>query len=96
MSIIKIKFNLSTCRIVVGVRFILHDNGIHLQIQQNKLNENGTIIQKAVWKPVDIDSENENMHINIRYENVNMFRNIFHLDDVMIHPRLFVTGILVN
>ncbi|KAK0075432.1 hypothetical protein PV326_011597 [Microctonus aethiopoides] len=79
--------------VVVGVQFILYENAIHLQIQQSKITQNTTTVQKAVWKPVDVDSENENMHINISYANVHYYRSSIYLDDVMVHPDFLVTGV---
>ncbi|KAK0175166.1 hypothetical protein PV327_008940 [Microctonus hyperodae] len=76
---------------VSGVKFILHNNAIHLQIQQNKISRERTVVEKPVWKPVDID--NNNKKININYTNVFYKRHSFYLDDVMVHPGFIITGV---
>lgn len=84
------KLKLSICRVVVGVKFILHDNAIHLQIQQAKISKDFTIVDEGSWKPVDIDENNNT--INIAYETMFDRRSIFYLDDVLVDPDYVVTG----
>ncbi|KAK0080391.1 hypothetical protein PV326_008192, partial [Microctonus aethiopoides] len=77
--------------VVVGVKFILHDNAIHLQIQQAKISKDFTIADEGSWKPVNIDKNNNT--INITYETMFDRRSIFYLDDVMVNPDYVVTGV---
>ncbi|KAK0072100.1 hypothetical protein PV326_000454, partial [Microctonus aethiopoides] len=77
--------------VVVGVQFILHDNAIHLQIQQSKILKYGAIVDKSSWKPIDVDENNKT--INISYEIMFDRRSIFYLDDVMADPDHVVTGV---
>ncbi|KAK0175259.1 hypothetical protein PV327_009022 [Microctonus hyperodae] len=77
--------------IVVGVKFILHDDAIHLQIQQSEISKGGSVNLKAPWKSVNVDNNNET--INITYGVLFDERNILYLDDVMAHPDYVVTGV---
>ncbi|KAK0079069.1 hypothetical protein PV326_008940 [Microctonus aethiopoides] len=77
--------------VVVGVKFILHDNAIHLQIQQAKISKHFIIADEGSWKPVNIDKNNNT--INITYETMFDRRSIFYLDDVMVNPDYVVTGV---
>ncbi|KAK0072020.1 hypothetical protein PV326_000541, partial [Microctonus aethiopoides] len=78
-------------RIVVGVKFILHDDAIHLQIQQSEISKGGSVDSNPVWKSVNVDNHNET--ININYGVLFDKRSILYLDDVMAHPDYVVTGV---
>ncbi|KAK0175233.1 hypothetical protein PV327_008999 [Microctonus hyperodae] len=80
--------------VVVGVKFTLRDNAIHLQILQSKITKKRAVHEEAVWKPVHLD--NKNKTINITHDNVYYERNSFHLDDVMVHPDFIVTGVKLS
>ncbi|KAK0173128.1 hypothetical protein PV328_006371 [Microctonus aethiopoides] len=81
-------------KIVVGVKFINHDNAIHLQIKQRQISKNGFNGAKSKWKPVDV--ENNNKTIKINYENFFDNRKIFYLDDINIDSNHVVTGVKIQ
>lgn len=74
----------------MGVKFILHDDAIHLQIQQSEISKGGSVNSNPVWKSVNVDNYNET--ININYGVLFDKRSILYLDDVMAHPDYVVTG----
>lgn len=88
----KIYLELFIPRIVVGVKFINHDNAIHLQIKQRQISKNGFNRAESKWKPVDV--ENNNKTIKINYENFFDSQKMFYLDDINIDSDYVVTGIL--
>ncbi|KAK0175235.1 hypothetical protein PV327_009001 [Microctonus hyperodae] len=77
--------------VVVGVKFILHDNVIHLQIEQGKISKHGAVVDEGSWKPVDVD--NNNRKIKLAHELMFDRRSIFYLDDVLGDPDSVVTGV---
>ncbi|KAK0087198.1 hypothetical protein PV325_001567 [Microctonus aethiopoides] len=76
---------------VVGVKFVVYEGGIHLQIQQSKfirgeLNSNAT-----VWKKLDDFAQDTKR--KLLYSTLSDFLGQLYLDDVMLPPKYLVTGV---
>ncbi|KAK0089796.1 hypothetical protein PV325_005422 [Microctonus aethiopoides] len=78
--------------IVVGVKFVIHKNVLHLQIQQNKFVLNKINDNSSVWKSLDDHRSNLNV-LEIQSERLSSFSGQLYLDDVMLPPKYAVTGV---
>ncbi|KAK0168269.1 hypothetical protein PV327_002093 [Microctonus hyperodae] len=77
--------------IVVGVKFINHDNVIHLQIKQRQISKNGFNRTDSKWKPVDVGNNKKTIKIN--NEKIFDSQKILYLDDINIDSDYVVTGV---
>ncbi|KAK0083842.1 hypothetical protein PV325_008124 [Microctonus aethiopoides] len=78
--------------VVVGVRFVIYDKAIHLQIKQAKVSKDGFTKTPGEWKPLDIDYNNEFPVFEYTVLDPKLKDSYLNLDDVGVQPEHVVTG----
>ncbi|KAK0179942.1 hypothetical protein PV327_005637 [Microctonus hyperodae] len=73
--------------VVVGVKFVIHKNVLHLQIQQSKFVLDEIYDNSSIWKSLD-DNRSK-----IHSERLSTFSGQLYIDDVMLPPKYVVTGV---
>lgn len=78
------------CRIVIGVKFVIHDRAVHLQILQSKYVPGKIIDNSATWKKLDDFTSTSDT--KFRYTALGEVSGQLYIDDVMLPPKYAVTG----
>ncbi|KAK0078655.1 hypothetical protein PV325_002225 [Microctonus aethiopoides] len=78
--------------IVVGVKFVIHENVLHLQIQQSKFVLNEINDNSSAWKSLD-DHRSSPGVAKIISESLVTFSGQLYLDDIMLPAKYAVTGL---
>ncbi|KAK0159769.1 hypothetical protein PV327_010846 [Microctonus hyperodae] len=79
--------------VVVGVRFVIYDRAIHLQIKQAKASKDGFIKTPGEWKPLDKNYDNKTTVFQYFVLTPKLQHNYLNLDDVGVHSEQVVTGV---
>ncbi|KAK0098477.1 hypothetical protein PV326_008075 [Microctonus aethiopoides] len=77
--------------IVIGVKFVIHDRAVHLQILQSKYVPGKIIDNSATWKKLDDFTSTSDT--KFRYTALGEVSGQLFIDDVMLPPKYAVTGV---